>query len=795
LGGIAALAVFATLVLGWDAARALKSLRSAEAAQEADRASNRFAAGLFEVLMERLATNNALQAPDPAGPEALQEIARRRAAVAANFAPGRAALATLPFPGREALVAELDAALARADAFRRRADDALRQPRDARDAELRRDYIPVITASVNAALRVWFAASHDAAAADPVLARLAVVKEIGWRLRDTAGFERSNIASAIAGGQPVAPDKVQENAGIRARVDMLWAQFANLAPDADPALHAALRAARAAAQREYFEGFRRLADQMVRAGAEAPGGRYPMAPAAFVETTTAQLGTLLGVMHGAGEASEAHTAALVAARRQEVAATLGLAALCLSLSLALGWIVLRRVTRPLAALEAATTRLASGDIEAPTPALRGSDEIGRLAEATAVLRERLQERERMRAGQEAERAAAEAAKRDALNAMADRVETDARSGVEAIRQRMTTVTDEAREVASSAEQVAENAHAASAGAKQTLDSTQTVAAATEQLSSSIREISARVQEGTAITRRAVASSAASDETIRGLAGAVQKIDQVAKLIADIASRTNLLALNATIEAARAGEAGKGFAVVASEVKQLANQTARATEEIGGQIAEVSAATGDAVAAVRAIGAAVEEINRTSAAIAAAVEEQSVTTQEIARAVAQTTAASRVVVGRIETVSGEMGRTGGRAKAMLEGVDAARAELDELRRRLMQGIRGATPEVDRRRHPRAPASGSVLLELSGIPPAEVSLTDLSLGGARLEGASGAALGSRGTLRIPGLPGLAVRVANQEGREIGVTFDPLTAATEAALRRDLDRRLDLARHRAA
>jgi hypothetical protein len=143
----------------------------------------------------------------------------------------------------------------------------------------------------------------------------------------------------------------------------------------------------------------------------------------------------------------------------------------------------------------------------------------------------------------------------------------------------------------------------------------------------------------------------------------------------------------------------------------------------------------------------------------------------------------------------MGRTGGRAKAMLEGVDAARAELDELRRRLMQGIRGATPEVDRRRHPRAPASGSVLLELSGIPPAEVSLTDLSLGGARLEGASGAALGSRGTLRIPGLPGLAVRVANQEGREIGVTFDPLTAATEAALRRDLDRRLDLARHRAA
>jgi hypothetical protein len=191
IAAVAGLSLIATGTLAWRAKRDWQALSGAAAAQEADIAANRFAAGLFEVLTERLATHNALQAAAPASPEELREIERRRAAVQENLQPGLAALSAREFPGRDALLRDLRAALDRADTARREADEALR-----------RDCIPTMTASVNAALAMWFSASDAVAASDPVLARLAVAKEIGWHLRDTAGIERSNVASTMSAGQP-----------------------------------------------------------------------------------------------------------------------------------------------------------------------------------------------------------------------------------------------------------------------------------------------------------------------------------------------------------------------------------------------------------------------------------------------------------------------------------------------------------------------------------------------------------------------------------------------------------------
>ncbi len=322
----------------------LSDLRNAQTAQAADIGANQYTAGLFDVLMERLETNNALQAPAPAGAEVLQGIVRRRAAVAANFQPGLEVLSQSEFPGKPVLLRELRTALDRADGLRKRADAALKLPRDQRDAALLREFVPTITASVNAALGVWFAASHAVAQADPGLARLAMVKEIGWRLRDTAGFEHSNAASAIASQQPMRAELVPVNAGIRARVDMLWDQFANLAPAADPATHPALRAAAKVARREYFQGFRQLAEQTVKAG---EAGSYPMAVGQFVETTTAQLGTLLAVMHAAGRASEAHADGLVTTARRDVTISLGVLGVVLAIAAVSLWLVARRVVGPL----------------------------------------------------------------------------------------------------------------------------------------------------------------------------------------------------------------------------------------------------------------------------------------------------------------------------------------------------------------------------------------------------------------------------------------------------------------
>jgi methyl-accepting chemotaxis protein len=209
---------------------------------------------------------------------------------------------------------------------------------------------------------------------------------------------------------------------------------------------------------------------------------------------------------------------------------------------------------------------------------------------------------------------------------------------------------------------------------------QAVAAAAEEMAASIVEITRRVSEAAQVTDRAVHEARATDTTMRSLAESANRIGDVVKLIGDIAGQTNLLALNATIEAARAGEAGKGFAVVASEVKNLAGQTARATEEISSQIAEMQAVTSRAVEAIRGIGSTVERTNEISTAIAAAVEQQGAATQEIARSASQVAEATGTVSQRIGRVREAAQETGAAANGMLEATEGLAGQANDLRGR-------------------------------------------------------------------------------------------------------------------
>ena len=274
------------------------------------------------------------------------------------------------------------------------------------------------------------------------------------------------------------------------------------------------------------------------------------------------------------------------------------------------------------------------------------------------------------------------------------------------------------------------------------------------------------------------TSEASGATIRGLAEAVGRIGTVAGLIGDIAGRTNLLALNATIEAARAGEAGKGFAVVASEVKQLAAQTARATEEIGRQVEEIREATGQAVGRVSDIAETIRDVDRSSAAIAAAVEQQSAATQEIARAVTAASDAARRVAERIGQVSGASRAAGEQAGRMRLGAADADAAVGELKRILVRTVRSATPEVNRRAHARVDLDRSGVLALPGGRRLPVRLEDLSSGGARVAGAELPAAGTGAELRIEGLAlPMPCRVVEQEGGTARLSFPQDGAAAEA------------------
>ena len=217
---------------------------------------------------------------------------------------------------------------------------------------------------------------------------------------------------------------------------------------------------------------------------------------------------------------------------------------------------------------------------------------------------------------------------------------------------------------------------------------QAVSAATHELSSSVDEISRQVSHAAVIAAEAVEQATRTDAVVRGLSDAAQRIGEVVRLINDIASQTNLLALNATIEAARAGEAGKGFAVVAHEVKSLANQTARATGEIGSQIAGIQSETKIAVEAIRAITGTIENINELSAAISAAVEEQGAATQEIARSVSQAAEGTHHAAENVSIVAGAAEET----KLMADQVTDAAKSLQEVSEQLAGEVRGFLAEI-------------------------------------------------------------------------------------------------------
>jgi methyl-accepting chemotaxis protein len=362
----------------------------------------------------------------------------------------------------------------------------------------------------------------------------------------------------------------------------------------------------------------------------------------------------------------------------------------LAVTMALALATVRGVVRPLAKVTDGIRRLAAGDLDIEAPPSSRCDEIGQLSDALVVFRDTAREQRRLAEREHQDQAARETRTR-AIEQLVARFEAESAAMLGIVAAASSELQHTAESMSAIAEETSRQATSAAGAAGQTSSNVQTVAAASEEMSQSIAEIGRQVQASTAMTEAAAREAEQVSRQVEGLDAVARSIGQVVGMITDIASQTHLLALNATIEAARAGNAGKGFAVVANEVKALASQTARATNEITRQVAEVQSAAGGAVTAIRSIASTVERINLVSSAIAAAVEEQSAATCEIVRNIEQAAQGTTEVSSTIIGVTEASHETGAAAAQVFSASGQLASQSEQMRCNVdhfLAGIRSA-----------------------------------------------------------------------------------------------------------
>ena len=368
--------------------------------------------------------------------------------------------------------------------------------------------------------------------------------------------------------------------------------------------------------------------------------------------------------------------------RQEISyatmVMLALGALTLVGSVLFVWLYVgRNILRRIRSLQRSMQLLSDGDLQSEIYQSHQHDEIASMASSLQIFRESMIEARSLSADQDHDRVAkAERASR--MEARIVEFEATVRAALDNLQSSASSMQATAESMSATADQSSALVNAVASAAEETSVNVQTVSAGTEELSSSISEIGRQVVTSAEIARKAVAEAGSTDATMQGLAENAARISVVIDLIQTIASQTNLLALNATIEAARAGEAGRGFAVVASEVKNLASQTAKATDEIRTQIASMQAVTESAVGAIRSISHTIGEINEVTTAIATAVEEQGAATREIARNIQHAAGGTSEVSSNIVGVSTASAEARSAANEVLTASGALSREAEMLR---------------------------------------------------------------------------------------------------------------------
>ncbi|WP_027573745.1 methyl-accepting chemotaxis protein [Bradyrhizobium sp. WSM1743] len=550
------------------------------------------------------------------------------------------------------------------------------KPRTSRRAALVKEYLesedglmaileklsPVLAARVN----------HQ----DAMIDQLLMIKQMAWLLRVNAGESSLIVGNALNSGK-IAPEVQLALTKWVGGTEAAWSatELAASGMQLPPALAAAM----AETKSSYFDP-QYLATRDGIIAAIAKGEKASMTANQWSPYSVGRMASAIKLADTALGAARDHSTSQRAQALQSLLTQLVLLIAAILFTGAAMLAVSRRVITPLHRIRDAMLKVAGGDLTVDSGYLDRHDEIGSLAGALETFKQQTIDKLKIEE-QERERNAGAAARQRAMEAYVGEFEGVVRKSLGELSEASGEMRKTSGDLSAVSRQTNERVEIAGKASNEASTSVESVAAAAEELSASINDISQQAAHAAGIASRAVNQARETDSTVQGLAQSAGRIGEVVGLINTIAAQTNLLALNATIEAARAGEAGRGFAVVASEVKSLAGQTAKATEEISEQIADIQKVAGDAINAIQTIGGIIGEVNEVATAIAAAVQEQGAATQEITRSTQYAAQGTKNVSDNITGVKADADTAAGAA----ENVKQASEMLETQSRQLGQQV--------------------------------------------------------------------------------------------------------------
>ena len=594
---------------------------------------------------ERAEVIRALRAAQPASAETMAKIRRHRSDADSSAVKGLEALTAAGLrASQEEQLARIEEFRPKVIAYRDVIDAALNKPLADRDPKLRdnwiNDFRSLLTRFQQIRTRLEFGVMH----LDGEATLLMNLEQVSWTGAEYYSREWFIMDGPVAAKRPFTADELAQAAAARGRLDQITSQVRNVGTgDRVPE---ELRRHVERFEKEILNPYNKLRSEILSASAkEKP---YPVTADELAERVAKISDALTEVSHVFQVAAENRSAEMSRAAMQTMIQSLVVLVLTIALAIAGFWVAFARVSRPLNRITGSMLQIAEGHDDVDVPFVDRGDEVGDMARSLQIFKDKSLDARRLSA--ERERTRAEKRQRDEKRAeLSHNFEINAEKLAQTLAMAASSMEGTARSMSSTAEKTTGQTVTVAAAAEQASVSVHTVASAAEELSASIAEIGRQVSKSSDIAGKAVADTQRTDQTVQKLAETAIKIGEVVDLIRNIANQTNLLALNATIEAARAGEAGKGFAVVASEVKNLASQTAKATEDITAQISEIQGATKEAVDAIRSIGSVIGEVSQIAVSLSAAIEEQGAATQEIVRNVHQAAGGSKDVTENIQHV--------------------------------------------------------------------------------------------------------------------------------------------------